>query len=40
MQRTKEALDLLVRLIKNVTENPNDEKFRHFKKVKNYKYVN
>ena len=29
-----EALDLLTRLIKNVTENPNEDKYRSFKKVK------
>jgi hypothetical protein len=31
--KTSEALDLFTKLIKNVTENPNDEKFRSFKKV-------
>ena len=31
--RLSEGLELLIRLIKNITDNPNDEKYRSFKRV-------
>ena len=31
--RFESAIDLLSKLIKNIIENPSDEKYRHFKKV-------